>query len=139
MASPPTLTALTRLVGRRLPPTIALSFSAPMDPARAGDAGRYRLVSAGRDKTFGTRDDKALRFKAVAFDRTTNRVILTLRQLNLKQPVQLRVDGGASGGLTDLKGTPLDGDRDGQPGGDYVAEFRPSTLPRQQVAGNPRR
>jgi hypothetical protein len=41
-----------------------------------------------------------------------------LKKLSLSPPVQLRLSAAA---LTDPEGRPLDGNGDGQPGGDYTA------------------
>ena len=40
--------------------TLVLTFSEDLDPARATNLANYRLVTPGRDKKFGTRDDKVV-------------------------------------------------------------------------------
>ena len=45
--------------------TLIVTFNRPMDAASAEDLANYRLVSAGPDHRFGTRDDRAIRIRSV--------------------------------------------------------------------------
>src|SRR5262249_56246449 len=49
--------------GARHPNAVVLDFSQPMDAVRAEDPANYRLVWAGRDRRFGTRDDRGVRLR----------------------------------------------------------------------------
>ncbi len=83
----------------------------------------YRLVSAGRDRRFGTRDDRTLALRSAAYDPASMTVTLTPKgRTALSQPMQVVVRGSA---LVDLALIALDGDGDGRPGGDFVGRLGP--------------
>jgi glucose/arabinose dehydrogenase len=107
--------------------SISLDFKGPIDPPGARNRTDYWLVLPGPDRKFGTRDDRRLRFRSVTFSAATNSV--TLRpsiRLSPRQVFQvIAVASGTRGLLTDIYGRPIDGNRDGQPGGDFVATFGP--------------
>src|SRR5262249_8913205 len=84
----------------------------------AGLAANYRLAATGRDKKFGTRDDVATKLKAVVYDRARHSVTLFPRgRVVLTKALRLTLNAA---GLKDDYGRPLDGDRDGVPGKDFV-------------------
>lgn len=96
---------------------IRLFFSGPLDAASAGRLGNYQLVSnPGRDRTYGTRDDRLTRIQFVRYDATNNSVTLAPRGrviLRGAQTIRLRAIG-----LLDASNILVDGSRNGQPGGD---------------------
>jgi uncharacterized repeat protein (TIGR01451 family) len=129
--APPVDTAAPRVVslrrlGYHLQPTrLVLTFSEPMDPARAIDLRNYRLVAPGRDGRLGTRDDRPIRLRAATYDPARRSVTLfPARRFPLRLRVQLTVDGPRAPGLTDVAGNLLDGDGDGPQGGSYAARSR---------------
>lgn len=67
--------ALVR-VGRALT-GIQLRFSGPLTPATAQSLRNFRLVSAGRDRRLGTRDDRVEALRRAVYDPSTNTVTLT--------------------------------------------------------------
>jgi hypothetical protein len=126
-ATPPTVTAFRTIKRKGSLGQIVVGFSEPMLPAGTLSLGAYRLVSAARDRRFGTRDDRVLALRSVAYDPTSRAVTLVTKgKVALNQPLQLVVRGSA--GLVDLALNDLDGDRDGRPGGDYIGRF--GTRPR---------
>ena len=64
---PPTVVGLQLLGVKRQPTTLVLTFSEPLDAA-GPEWPNYRLVSAGCDRRFGTRDDRAVRLRWVRYD-----------------------------------------------------------------------
>ncbi|WP_406698319.1 hypothetical protein V5E97_05620 [Singulisphaera sp. Ch08] len=81
------------------------------------------------------RDDKAVALKSAAYDPVTKRVTLATRApLSLRNPMQLRVNAG---GMRDTLGRPIDGDRDGQPGGDAVALLNKGRITLASVGRSP--
>ena len=120
-------------VRRRKTTALIVGFSGPLDAASAQDVAAYRLVTAGRDKKFGTRDDKVIRLASATYNASSHAVTLTPRAALPKgQMLQLRAFGSA---LRDSSGRPIDGDRDNQPGGDLVTTLgkgRPAN--RQRIA-----
>ncbi|WP_406694092.1 hypothetical protein V5E97_23895 [Singulisphaera sp. Ch08] len=107
-------------VRRKIAMTVAVTFNGDVDGATARTLANYSITAAGRDRKFGTRDDVVTRLTAVTYDPGTRTAILTPRNstLALKPRPQFRV---RSGGLLDSLRRPIDGNRDGSPGGDWVS------------------
>jgi hypothetical protein len=106
-----------------------LNFSAPLIPASARNRASYRLVLPGRDRVLGTRDDRTLRFRSAVYQSSANAVLLS-PSVRLTARQTFRVVAIASGNramVRDIFGRPIDGDNDGQPGGDFKGSFGPQT------------
>jgi uncharacterized repeat protein (TIGR01451 family) len=100
-----------------------LTFSRPVAASLGANKALYRVVIPGRDRRFGTRDDRAQRIRTATVDASGTVVTIQFAtKLNRRQQFQLTV----SGGLTDTLGRALDGDRNGQPGGDAVVALVPN-------------
>lgn len=109
--------------------SLVVGFNEPMPSDLADLLPTYRVVSAGRDRRFGTRDDVVIRLRPAAFDPATGLLTLTPRRpLPTRQPYQLTIPDT---GFADTSGNRLDGDADGRPGGDAVVRF--GATPRQAV------
>jgi hypothetical protein len=123
--SGPTVVSLQRFGSGARPTRLVLTFSAPLDPGRAGRLANYRLVAPGRDQAFGTRDDRAIRLRSVGVGSDARTVTVSpVPRLGLRgRRFLLAVAGTAPDGLTDQAGNPLDGDRDGRAGGDFATTF----------------
>ena len=99
---------------------ITLAVSAPLDPASASNVVNYRLVQAGRGSRFHPKDSKKLPFRSAIYGPGTLTITLTPRgRFTLSKPVRLTVSG-----LFDASGRAVDGDRDGQPGGELITGLR---------------
>jgi hypothetical protein len=121
---PVRVTAVSLRVFKRKANDILMTFNGPLNVAAASNLANYRLVSAGRDKKFGDRDDRVmpLRFASHINFGSSSEVDLVLRALPVsKIPERLTLNAV---GLTDTLGRPLDGDGDGQPGGNSTAVLR---------------
>ena len=121
-ASPVTTVAsASPFLQKRVAKGIDLAFSKALDSGTATNRATYRLVMAGKDRKFGTKDDVVVALKSATYDASKNTVRLTTRKpLNLTGTgVRLTVSG-----LKDAQGRTIDGNRDGLPGGDYAALFR---------------
>ena len=55
---------------------IALTFDGAVDAGSAGDRGSYLLVSPGKDRKLGTKDDKAVALKSASQDSTSRATTL---------------------------------------------------------------
>ncbi len=103
------------------PTTLIVTFSRSMDAASAENLADYRLVSAGPDHRFGTRDDRAVPIRSVQYDTASDTVtILPVHRLRLRQRFQLTILGTPPDGLKDTAGLFLGGARTGQAGSNYV-------------------
>jgi hypothetical protein len=71
---------------------IAVQFSGALNSAAAGNLGNYHLVSAGKDKKFGTKDDKPVALAQATYNAAANTVTLTTtKPLVLSPPLQLTI------------------------------------------------
>jgi hypothetical protein len=116
---PPQPTGISFAKRRGLIQSFSVGFSHAMDAATfSRDA--FRITLAGRDKKFGTRDDKAVKVKNVAYDPTNRTVHLQPKgpSLSARSRYQLTI---LDGYLKGSDGKTLDGDRNGTPGGPFVA------------------
>ena len=83
-----------------------------LDLASAVNLANYRLVTAGRDKKFGTRDDKIIALRSASYNPTTHKVTLVPRKkLAVSVKYRLTVNGTSASGVEDLAGNLLDGNR----------------------------
>jgi hypothetical protein len=100
-----------------------VGFSGALDPASAQNPAAYWLVLPGRDHRFGTRDDRSIRVRAASYDAATNTVTLRPRgALSSRMAIQVVVSGStSSAAVRDVWSRLIDGDLDGQPGGNDVA------------------
>jgi hypothetical protein len=97
---------------------IQLHFSAAVNGA--GNLGAYRLLT-GKTKKGLTTFNKNVPLSSATYDPVALTVTLfTSGKLNLSQPMQVRVTASL---LTDGFGRALDGNHDGQPGGDFSANL----------------
>ncbi len=111
--------------GRRT--RLVVGFDQPLQASTAQDLGNYGLTSAGADGQFGTRDDRTIWLASAAYDDATRTVALAPSQGYGRQLLtRLTVRGTAPDAITGTNGLLLDGNSDGQPGGDYVVDIRGS-------------
>jgi hypothetical protein len=101
---------------------IFVHFSGPVNASEAENTGMYRLTMTGRNDSFIAKNATVVKLKSAAYDAALDEVILTLkRPFRLSNCVQIVIDGRQPGGLQDSFGRVINGNRDGQPGGDAVA------------------
>jgi hypothetical protein len=129
----PTVDRVDRLGFHMRPTRIFVRFSAAMDAERAGNPANYRLVKAGRDGVFGTRDDRTIRLRGLRYDALAHAVQIAPRhRLPLHSTYQLTVNGTSPDGLTSAEGVYLGGVGRSQPGTDFVAIIDRGSLVRSQ-------
>jgi hypothetical protein len=135
MPIPATVQGVRVVLKRGVVKSFVLSFSDAPNPAAARAKLSYRLAWAGRDRRFGTRDDVKLPIRSVVYDAANWSVSLIPRdRIVLNKTIQLRV---CASRLIDVYGRPLDGNRDGQPGGDFVALISKRAVTVTSVVGAP--
>jgi Bacterial Ig-like domain len=104
---------------------VVLTFSEALGPASAVNLSNYRLVTAGRDKKFGTKDDKVIALRSATYNPTTRKVTLVPRKkLAVSVKYRLTANGTSASGVEDLAGNLLDGNHDGRVSGNYVDIFK---------------
>jgi hypothetical protein len=99
---------------------IRINVSGALVKSEAQDTANSQLSLPGRDRKLGTRDDQIIRPRSASYDAATGIITLTPRRLVLKSGAELRI---VSAGLKDSHGQSLDGDGNGQPGGDYLTRL----------------
>ena len=100
---------------------IVIHFNGVLNAAEADHVGTYRLVAAGKRGSFAATNARSITLAWAWYDQATNIVVLRARKpFSLIRPLQLTIHGTGPSGLQDAEGRLIDGDRNGQPGGDAV-------------------
>lgn len=105
------------------PAEIVLSSNTALDLALL-QSEVMTLRASGGDGTFADGNEQALPLQVAV--RSANPTVLVLSSSGAAWPVdvyELRVSGGAPVALADIEGHVIDGDGDGQPGGDFILHF----------------
>jgi hypothetical protein len=110
-----------RSVHRRAARVLVVIFSGALDPADSQNPGAYHLVPVSRGSTISPRASKPIPLAAVAYDPMAHTITLTPRGKVPHQTLQLSIDAAL---VLDAQGRPIDGNRDGRPGGTYVATLK---------------
>jgi glucose/arabinose dehydrogenase len=124
IVAPPPVTILNvRVMARRgSVERIIIKFSGSLKRTSVQDPAAYWLVLPGPDRQFGNGDDRRIRIRIARYIRTGNMVrLVPNRAIPARREVAIVISGAAAGhGVKDVFGRPIDGDQDGQPGGDHV-------------------
>jgi hypothetical protein len=100
---------------------LVVNISGTLDPASAQVVSDYNLVSPGKDKKLGTRDDKTVVLTSATYDPVARAVTLTPKGRVPTGSLQLTIKAA---GTLDAHQQPIDGNRDGQSGGDFQSTFK---------------
>jgi hypothetical protein len=120
-----------QLARRKTGTVIDIQFDEPLDAAAAANLAAYLLTTTAPGRQHRSR---LLPLARSRYNAMTNTVTLTpLRMLSLSSPVQLRIIASV---LIDALGRPLDGNDDGQPGGDFVAPLHKAGVSTASAAGS---
>jgi hypothetical protein len=104
---------------------VTVDFSGAVNSAEASSVATYRLATAGKKGSFDAKNAGIIKLKSAAYNAAANEVMLTPKKpFALTKAVQLRVNGLAPSGLLDTLGRLIDGNHDGQAGGNAVALLR---------------
>jgi hypothetical protein len=105
-----------------------VTFSAALNPTSAQKASGYWLVLPGHDHRFGTKDDKIVKFRKAVYQASLDTVTLTpAARVSATSVVELVVSGSTTKPHpTDIWGRPIDGNKDGVPGGNFVLIVGPA-------------
>jgi hypothetical protein len=101
---------------------IYVTFSGAVNSAEAADTATYQLIKQGKHRSFVATRATTITIKSASYDPTDNQVTLIPKKpFALSKPVEVLVEGEPPSGLQDAEGRLIDGNRDGQPGGDATA------------------
>jgi probable HAF family extracellular repeat protein len=96
---------------------ILVTFDGAVSPVDAGNPATYRLATPGKGGSYTAKNAKIIRLKSAMYDPATKTVTLVPKKpFKITKPVQLLIAG-----LHDSQGRLIDGDHDGQPGGNATA------------------
>jgi len=122
----------TARVKKKTATDIVISLSGAIEAVDADNLANHHLAAPGKGKKSKTYS-KVIHLSSAAYNAATHQVTLLVHgKLALNRPPQLRI---TASGMLDALGRPLDGNHDGQPGGDYVAFLTTSGARPQIVIG----
>ena len=98
-----------------------ISFSGALDPGAARMLGDYQLATVVKAKKSHARAGKAVKLISATYDPSGHTVTLTPRGKVPASPLQLTIIAAKT---LDAEGRPIDGDHDGQPGGNFQTTLR---------------
>jgi hypothetical protein len=106
---------------------VIVYFSGSLGRSGATNKANYRLALTGSGGSFDAKNAPQVKFGAPSYDANKKAVTLTLSSgltLKTSTKVQLRITSKNGSGLTDSQGNPIDGDHNGQVGGNVIALIR---------------
>ena len=98
-----------------------ISFSGALDPGAARMLGDYQLATVVKAKKSRAHAGKAVQLISATYDPSGHTVTLTPRGKVPASPLQLTIIAAKT---LDAEGRPIDGDHDGQPGGNFQTTLR---------------
>jgi Ca2+-binding RTX toxin-like protein len=111
---------------------VVITFSGAVNAAEADLVGTYRLATPGAKHSYTAKNAGIIRLKSAMLNQANNTLTLTFKKpITITKPVQLLIYGTGADGLRDIDGRLIDGDHNGQPGGNVTA-----ILSRKSVAFN---
>jgi hypothetical protein len=123
--SPPlvTLTSVDPIVNRRKVTKVVVTFSGSLEAALAQEAALYQFKIAAKNGLFTSRSATTIRVRKAEYSAASPNTVtlIPMTPFTLSKSVELRINGLPPSGLEDSLGRLIDGDEDGQPGGDAVA------------------
>ena len=103
------------------PAQLTFEFDNVFEAKTVANKANWALVSAGRDEDFETTDDAEVNIELMTkYMVGSNELVFKVNETLANGKYRLMA---VSGGLTDPFGTALDGNGDGAPGDNFVAEF----------------
>ncbi len=122
----PTAFAPLRFGSGNFPTQITLSFTKPLDPISAQNPANYLVFVVQPDPVIGDVVDVAVPVASVNYRARTQAVVIRLaKHIPLKTQFLLDVNGQPPSGVRTASGALIDGDEDGQPGGDFITTVGP--------------
>ena len=109
-----------KLGRRKTAEELIVTFSGSLNSDDAGNLQNYTLDAPKKIKHRGAVYSRPVPLKSASYSPATNTVTLSLRGNLPKGPLQLTINAAR---LLDSDGQELDGNGDGQPGGNYIAIF----------------
>ena len=115
---------------------ILIGFSGSLNAAEASNIAEYTLIQAGKKQSFTGKGTKHLPLLNAVYNAANHTVALTPKRKLPNKPIELILNGQSPSGLEDSNGNLIDGNRDGQPGGNGIAVLKGKTATITAVAVN---
>jgi hypothetical protein len=126
--SPPQVVHISK---RKTATEITVQFNGALNSSSATTLANYQLSTVAQ----GRRPSKPVKLAQALYNSATHTVTLVLKQkVALSPPLQLRI---IASGLLDAFGRQLDGNHDGQPGGDFLATLSKTGVSIKTVNSSP--
>ena len=104
---------------------VIVSLSGGVNPTQAQQLATFRLATAGLHGSFDAKNARTLKLRSARYNAATATVTITpSRSFRLGKTIQFRINGSVPAGLVDASGRLIDGDHDGQTGGNAIALLR---------------
>jgi hypothetical protein len=111
------------------PTVLVVTFSMPIDSARALNAANYRIVTMGGPGRGGSLRGHITRVSKVVYDPVTQTVTLHMAQrMDFHNFYRITIKGTAAGGIMGTGGAPLDGAGTSTSGSNFVGVISPKML-----------
>ncbi len=122
---------------KHLVQSIQIGFSGAVNASQAVSTAIFELIHSTKGK-FVPLKKNMVKVKSAAYSAATDTVTLTLKKpLKLTSPLELVVVGTAPSGLQDSTGRLIDGNHDGQSGGNAVAVIKKSGVTIDAIPAGP--
>lgn len=105
--------------------SLLIRFSRELNSATATNLKNYKFISAGKDKKFGTKDDKVVTIKSAALVKSDSKMLSVQFKTGLPVNDDYRLTVTA---LKDKSGKLVDGDKNGTEGGTITAYIRKGVI-----------
>ena len=117
------MTGVTELMNKKHQvEEIVVIFSGPVNAREADETSIYRLATAGKKGSYTAKNAGIIKLKSAMYASASDAVTLKPKSpFTLAKPVQLVVSGTGASGLQDTYARLIDGDKNGQTGGNAVA------------------
>ena len=117
-----TLEHVIDVVKKKKVTQLMVVFSGAVNQSGADSLGIYRLATPGKKGSYTAKNAGVIKLKSATYATETNTVTLVPKKpFALSKPVQLLINGVAPLGLQDAEGRLIDGNHDGQAGGNAIA------------------
>ena len=104
--------------------SFSFAFDQALDPCRAVDLRNFHLFAIGRNGVVGSSKGRTLALRSATYNSSTHTVtLIPSKSLGSGLSFKVVVDGTSAHGVSDTAGRLIDGNGDGEPGGDYVVVF----------------
>ena len=113
---------------------LVVTFSGALNAGDAQNLAAYHLVSAGKDKKFGTKDDPPVKLAQATYSSGMHTVTLTTKGTVPSQTLQLMINTAV---VLDAQGQRIAGNGTGQSGGNFVESFGKGGITLASTSGSP--